>query len=130
MQWTGSLLQKKGLDEIKSAGAYYQKVKRAYDRHAREANNPDEIRNLIFKAYDFILEAETSCNFFWGSAWVHKSFDKLEQAYKLLDCARHKLTGSGLSPVKNPRFLRSAKTRGRSAFRQEAVFLPETLLFL
>jgi alpha-amylase/alpha-mannosidase (GH57 family) len=87
MQWTGSLLQKKGLDEIKNASAYYQKVKLAFDGHARELNNPEEIRNMVFEAYDNILEAETSCNFFWGSAWVYKSFDKLERAYKLLDRA-------------------------------------------
>jgi predicted NAD-dependent protein-ADP-ribosyltransferase YbiA (DUF1768 family) len=87
MQWTGSLLQKKGLDEIKNASAYYQKVKLAFDGHAGELNNPEEIRNMVFEAYDNILEAETSCNFFWGSAWVYKSFDKLERAYKLLDRA-------------------------------------------
>jgi len=54
-------------------------------------NNPEEIRNMVFEAYDNILEAETSCNFFWGSAWVHKSFDQIEQAYRLLDAARRNL---------------------------------------
>src|SRR2546426_9432499 len=28
---------------------------------------------------DRILTAETSCNFYWGSRWVHRSFDELEQ---------------------------------------------------
>jgi hypothetical protein len=31
--------------------------------------------------------AETSCNFYWGSSWVHRSFDELERAYRLLDTA-------------------------------------------
>jgi len=84
-QWTGSLLQKKGLDEIRLASAYYQKVKYEFDGKNKAITNPEESRQMIFNAYDLILEAETSCNFFWGSAWVHKSFDKLEQAYRLLD---------------------------------------------
>ena len=91
-QWTGSLLQKKGLDEIRNASAYYQKVKRVFDLNFQEANDPDEIRQMIFSAYDHILLAETSCNFFWGSAWVHKSFDKLERAYELLDMAMKRLS--------------------------------------
>jgi hypothetical protein len=45
------------------------------------------VRSLIARAYDHILVAETSCNFYWGSRWVHRSFDDLEQAYHLLDTA-------------------------------------------
>jgi alpha-amylase/alpha-mannosidase (GH57 family) len=86
-QWTGSLLQKKGWDEVRNASAYYQKVKRAFEKRKNAINNPDEVRNLIIKAYDHLLKAETSCNFFWGSRWVHRSFDDLEQTYYLLDTA-------------------------------------------
>jgi hypothetical protein len=43
------------------------------------------------KAYDRILTAENSDNFFWGSRWVHRSFDELEQAYHLLDAAMEML---------------------------------------
>jgi hypothetical protein len=46
---------------------------------------------LIVRVYDHILAAETSCNFYWGSRWVHRSFDDLEQAYKLLDTAMNLL---------------------------------------
>ena len=86
-QWTGSLLQKKGWDTIADASAYYQRVKRAYDRQGNNSSNVDEIKDLIVKAYDRILVAETSCNFYWGSRWVHRSFDEIEQAYFLLDTA-------------------------------------------
>lgn len=86
-QWTGSLLQKKGWDEVRSASAYYRKAKHAFEKREEGANNPEEIRHLITKAYDHILVAETSCNFYWGSRWVHRSFDELEQAYYLLDTA-------------------------------------------
>jgi len=86
-QWTGSLLQKKGWEEVHRASAYYQQSKRAFDERGWAANNPEEIRSLITQAYDHILLAETSCNFYWGSRWVHRSFDGLEQAYRLLDSA-------------------------------------------
>ncbi len=90
-QWTGSLLQRKGWDEIRNASAYYQTVKRAFDQYKRNARDPEEVRHLITQAYDNLLEAETSCNFYWGSRWVHRSFDALEQTYHLLDTAMEKL---------------------------------------
>jgi len=90
-QWTGSLLQKKGWDEIRNASAYYQQVKRAFDQRHTAASDPEEVRDLIRRAYDRLLVAETSCNFYWGSRWVAKSFDDLEQAYHLLDVAMEKL---------------------------------------
>ena len=86
-QWTGSLLQKKGWDEVRHASAYYQQVKRTFDERGQGAGNPEEVRHMITRAYDHILVAETSCNFYWGSRWVYRSFDALEQAYGLLDTA-------------------------------------------
>lgn len=86
-QWTGSLLQKKGWDEVRNASAYYQQVKKAFDEQGQGAANPEEVRHMITRAYDHILEAETSCNFYWGSRWVYRSFDVLEQAYRMLDTA-------------------------------------------
>lgn len=86
-QWTGSLLQKKGWDEIRNASRYYQQVKRTFDQHGQANGDREEVRHLITRAYDHILTAETSCNFYWGSRWVHRSFDQIEQAYHLLDTA-------------------------------------------
>ncbi len=91
MQWTGSLLQKKGFDEIRNASRYYQDVKRAFDNYSVALSNPEEIKQLVFDAYDALLEAETSCNFYWGSSWVHKSFDRIEDTYRLLDIAMGQL---------------------------------------
>jgi alpha-amylase/alpha-mannosidase (GH57 family) len=86
-QWTGSLLQKRGWDEVRNASGYHIEVQRAFDERGGRAENREEVRQLITRAYDHILLAETSCNFFWGSSWVHRSFDELEQAYRLLDTA-------------------------------------------
>jgi len=93
-QWTGSLLQKKGWDAVRDASGYYRKVKRTFDKKGQAADNPEEIRQMIVVAYDHILLAETSCNFYWGSRWVHRSFDELEQAYTLLDRAMERLSSN------------------------------------
>jgi len=90
-QWTGSLLQKKGWDEVGRASAYYWQLKKIYDGREAMLDNREEVRHLITRAYDHLLTAETSCNFYWGSRWVHRSFDDLEQAYYLLDSAKEKL---------------------------------------
>ncbi|MEJ2182776.1 MAG: glycoside hydrolase family 57 [Nitrospirota bacterium] len=86
-QWTGSLLQKRGFDELRKVSAYYREVKKAFDQRQGEARDPEDVRHLIVRAYDHILTAETSDNFFWASRWVHRSFDEIEQAYHLLDTA-------------------------------------------
>ncbi|MDD3181083.1 MAG: hypothetical protein PHQ04_12190 [Opitutaceae bacterium] len=91
MQWTGSLLQKKGWDEVRNASRYYREVQRAFEKGKAALKDEAEVRQMIVEAFDCILRAETSCNFYWGSSWVHKSFDDLERAYHLLDMAKAKL---------------------------------------
>jgi alpha-amylase/alpha-mannosidase (GH57 family) len=91
MQWTGSLLQKKGWDEVRRASHYYRQVQRTFDERHDGIADPEEVRHLITQAYDHLLTAETSCNFYWGSHWVHRSFDDLEQVYFLLDTAMSKM---------------------------------------
>ena len=84
-------MQKKGWDEVRRASDYYWQVKQTFERCKDAPNDPEEIRHLIVRSYDHLLTAETSCNFYWGSRWVHRSFDDLEQAYYLLDTAMTKL---------------------------------------
>jgi alpha-amylase/alpha-mannosidase (GH57 family) len=86
-QWKGSLLQKKGLEELHNCSSYYQMAKRMFDEYYHDLGNPEEVRQMIIKGYDHLLVAETSCNFFWGSSWVHRAFDDLEKAYSMLDTA-------------------------------------------
>ena len=90
-QWTGSLLQKKGWDEVRRTSDYYWELKQRFDQARPYLKDAEEVRHLIVRAYDHLLTAETSCNFYWGSRWVHKSFDDLEQAYHLLDTAQEKI---------------------------------------
>ncbi|MDY6952681.1 MAG: glycoside hydrolase family 57 [Thermodesulfobacteriota bacterium] len=94
LQWTGSLLQKKGWETVHHASGYYHRVKRTFDERGHAADNPEEIRQMIMDAYDHILLAETSCNFYWGSRWVHRSFDELEKAHTLLDRAMERISSN------------------------------------
>lgn len=92
-QWNGSLLQKKGWEEVWNCSTFYQEVKRAFDERYHAMDNPEEVRQLVIESYDHILAAETSCNFYWGSHWVNRSFDSLEKAYALLDTAMARING-------------------------------------
>ena len=85
------MLQKKGWDEVRRASEYYWQVQRSFDQRKDAIDNPEEIRDMIVRAFDHLLVAETSCNFYWGSRWVCRSFDGLEQTYYLLDTAMNKL---------------------------------------
>lgn len=90
-QWKGSLLQRKGLDELRNCSAYYSEVKKIFDSRAHYLHDPEEVKHLVFRGYDHLLEAETSCNYFWGSHWVHRSFDAMEKAYAYLNTAVEKM---------------------------------------
>ena len=92
-QWTGSLLQRKGYDEIANASAYHHRVQHTYVERHDTLSDPYHIGSLIARAYDALLLAETSCNFYWGSKWVYRSFDQLEQCYALLDEAMGLIEG-------------------------------------
>jgi len=91
IQWTGSLLQKRGWEEIKRASDYYWQVKKEFDQIRASGKHSEEAEHLIMRAFEHLLSGETSCNFYWGSAWVHKTFDGLEQVYYLLDKAKEKM---------------------------------------
>jgi alpha-amylase/alpha-mannosidase (GH57 family) len=93
LQWTGSLLQKRGWEEIRNASAYYHRVRQTFEERRHGLENPEEVHRSIASAYDRILTAETSCNFFWGSRWVSRSFDEIEQTYALLDAAMARMPG-------------------------------------
>jgi hypothetical protein len=64
-----------------------------HDRPKRMIEGYEDVARLrlIVRAYDHLLTAGTSCNFYWGSRWGHRSFDELEQVCHLLDTAMAKL---------------------------------------
>jgi hypothetical protein len=47
---------------------------------------------LLEQAHRRVLRAETSCNFFWGDAWLLRCHDDLDQATDFLDQAVARIT--------------------------------------
>ena len=50
-----------------------------------------EVYRLLEEAHWRVLRAETSCNFFWGQAWLQRCHDDLDQATRLLNQAGSRL---------------------------------------
>ena len=77
VQWTGSELQKAGLAAVAQVSLALQVVRR---RLAMERPDDGELAGLVETAMWHLLRAETSCNFFWGEAWVPRSTADLDIA--------------------------------------------------
>jgi hypothetical protein len=52
-------------------------------QRASESGDP-ELRGRLAEAQWRILRAETSCNFFWGEAWVSRCHRDLDDAWAFL----------------------------------------------
>ena len=51
--------------------------------------NDEWVAGLLEQARWRVLRAETSCNFYWGEAWVQRCYDDLDEAGACLDQALH-----------------------------------------
>jgi 4-alpha-glucanotransferase len=84
VQWTGSTAQREALTRV---CALSQAISAAH-RHAVGVSATDgELYRLLEEAHWRVLRAETSCNFFWGEAWVQRCHDDLDQASRHLEAA-------------------------------------------
>jgi alpha-amylase/alpha-mannosidase (GH57 family) len=84
-QWTGSAAQQAALKRIHDfSGELLASLARADTAKADLAIVAKEIEEARWR----LLRAETSCNLFWGEAWVHRIHDDLKDAEKFLENAR------------------------------------------
>jgi alpha-amylase/alpha-mannosidase (GH57 family) len=67
-QWQGSEKQRKGIEELWATSREYHKLGRR-----------------IPEVEEHILRAETSCNLFWGDAWVHRVYEDTTEAKRLME---------------------------------------------
>lgn len=84
-QWTGSLAQRKILERIKDLS------KRVHDTRWRAGElgvQDASIKSLLDDAMWRLLRAETSCNVYWGNAWVDKAERDMDASEKSLTRAR------------------------------------------
>jgi 4-alpha-glucanotransferase len=84
VQWTGSPAQQHALTRAAELSEAVDAARR--NAVAIGAANPDLYRELE-DALAIVLRAETSCNFFWGDAWVKRCHDDLDQAIRHLQQA-------------------------------------------
>ena len=81
VQWTGSQAQRDALARVADLSNAVRAVPReALDREPRAAE-------LIEQARWRVLRAQTSCNFYWGEAWVQRCHHDLDAAAAHFDQA-------------------------------------------
>ena len=89
-QWTGSTRQRQALERMEELS------KRVHDTRWRAGElgvQDHEVQALLEEALWRLLRAETSCNVYWGEAWVDKAEHDLEASEQALNRAQ---AGMGL----------------------------------
>jgi hypothetical protein len=97
-QWQGSQAQRDTMARLHD-------VSREFHRLADDvagATSPSERRHLLSEAQWRLLRAETSCNFFWGDAWLYKVHKDLDDAEWYLGELRGKLGSASAIEEKLP----------------------------
>lgn len=80
VQWTGSQAQK---DALWRVGETSNALHGLQNRAAHKASN-GQVQHDLEEAYWRLLRAETSCNFFWGEAWVERCHKDLNDAWQFI----------------------------------------------
>ncbi|MGE9295341.1 MAG: glycoside hydrolase family 57 [Puniceicoccales bacterium] len=78
LQWTGSQTQKDGWARLNEVSAELHE--RFARRHNSNPRNPEHVDYHLGEAHWHLLRAETSCNFYWGEAWVARAHADLDAA--------------------------------------------------
>jgi len=81
-QWTGSQAQKDALERVAETSRAFHATEQA--ALAGGANNPTVLRRLT-DAHWRLLRAQTSCNLFWGEAWVPRCHADLDESWAILN---------------------------------------------
>jgi len=86
VQWTGSQAQKDALARVRETSQALHEA-RGKASKAQDPSLNDELDN----AFWHLLRAETSCNLYWGEAWVARCHSDLDQVWAHLENARERL---------------------------------------
>jgi len=89
MQWTGSERQQATLRAVRELSAAIQKADR--QAAARGIADDEGFRRDLEEATWHLLRAETSCNFYWGEAWVHRADADMAVSWEALNRLRARL---------------------------------------
>lgn len=90
VQWAGSKAQKEALSRLNLTSAAIHGARNlAVERKPHDAELHRELEEALWRC----LRAETSCNFFWGDAWLSRCHDDLDRAWTHLHAARARIPG-------------------------------------
>lgn len=88
LQWTGSQAQRDALARVEETSrAVHDARLRASEMHSRDAELHSELEQAMWR----LLRAETSCNFFWGEAWVPRAHQDMDASWASLDQAGRRM---------------------------------------
>jgi hypothetical protein len=88
LQWTGSQAQKDVLERISITS---QALRHTREEAAIRLSYDPELDHQIEQALWRLLRAETSCNIFWGEAWVPHAHSDLDTCWNELHRARARM---------------------------------------
>ena len=81
-QWTGSQAQKDALRRVAETSQAFHSAQRSA---ATPGTNNSERQRRLAEVHWRLLRAQTSCNFFWGEAWVSRCHHDLDEAWGILN---------------------------------------------
>ncbi len=81
-QWTGSQAQQDALKRVAETSRAFRETRQSIQ--AFSGADPGRQQRLA-EAHWHLLRAETSCNFFWGEAWIPRCHRDLEETWTLLN---------------------------------------------
>jgi alpha-amylase/alpha-mannosidase (GH57 family) len=84
VQWAGTQAQRNALTRVDEIS---QAVRAALGNATNIGAGNPELLHLLEEAHWRVLRSETSCNFFWGDAWVMRCHADLDQACECLERA-------------------------------------------
>lgn len=93
-QWTGSELQRQSLSDVQAVSTELHELRR---QAAEQGLIGDEgLARELEEANWHLLRAETSCNFYWGEAWVCRADTDLKAASESLARVRTRLSAGAV----------------------------------
>jgi alpha-amylase/alpha-mannosidase (GH57 family) len=106
-QWTGSDAQKQTLQAVKTRSLALEDAR--MQARERGLEEDEALAHDLEEATWHLLRAETSCNFYWGEAWVHRADADLEASRQALARARQQIGGPGHGTAAGPSAERPAE---------------------
>ncbi|MEA3275044.1 MAG: glycoside hydrolase family 57 [Pseudomonadota bacterium] len=88
-QWTGSDTQKQSLEAVQALSTAVQDARAQAGVHG--LSEDAEMQRDLEDATWHLLRAETSCNFYWGEAWVSRADADLQEAGRALQRVHERL---------------------------------------